>query len=220
MAGIKSTNPSPYLYDDKFELNRLCLNSFVGAFAEVDPFVHFLMDYCEEKYVKMVNEVCPFDKTMEFTKIGINETMLRAYEIAADADDYVLMQECDYLWRPKMGKQYLEALKQLDIVSPYDHKNFYVDKNLHSETCQIKLIDDYHFRTTERNTMTWGTHSRIIDTYYDLFTKYGYLDDLIWKELANEGIKLWVPIPSMSTHLCVGNMAPSIDWEKIYEKYK
>jgi hypothetical protein len=219
MCGIKSTNPSPIYQENKFKLNELCLKSFIGAFVDVKPEVHFLLDFCGEEYKQMVDEVCPFKKTWEFTKLGINGTMLRAYEIAAEAEDYILMNECDYLWVPQTGKLFLEALRELDIVSPYDHLNFYIDKKIHLETCEIKLINGYHFRTTERNTMTWGTHSKTINQYYDYFVRYGYLDDLIWQDLALEGIKLWVPVPSMATHLCKNFMAPSVNWEKTWKKY-
>lgn len=220
LCGIESTNPSPWLDGSKYDLNKLCLKSFVAAFAEVKPKIHFLLDFCGEEYRKMIDRVCPFKKTLEFTKIGINETMLRAYEIAADSDDYVLMQECDYLYRPNVGRIFTEALKKLDIVSPYDHLNFYIDKNLHSDTCEVKLVKNYHFRSTERNTMTWATHSDLIRRFYAYFLKYGYLDDLIWRDLGSEGKKLWVPVPSFATHCVKDFLAPSVNWEKYYEQFK
>lgn len=212
ITSIPSTNPSPVFQDDKNKLNELCLKSFNKAFHNVKPKVIFLADFVED----FDFSICEFDYEVVESQSGINETMLKAYAIAQDYDDYILFAECDYLYREDIGTKYLNALQELDIVSPYDHLNFYLDKNLHSEFCKIKLIDGYHYRSTERNTMTWGCHSSIIKENYEIFKKYGYLDGDVWYELRDRGRKMWVPIPSMATHMVKDFLAPSIYWESIW----
>jgi hypothetical protein len=221
MCDIPSTNPSPWGNDDKLQLNKTCLRSFVGGFVDIKPFVHFVCDHCDpETYADMITEVCPFEKKVEFTKLGINDTMLRAYELASHLEDYVLLQECDYLYRPKIGSLYIQAMKALGIVSPYDHLNFYMDRNIHSNVCKIELVDGYHFRSTERNTMTWGCHTDIIRDNIEVLNKYGYLDDLVWKELDFAGHELFVPIPSFATHMVKDYLSPGVNWRKLYEYYQ
>jgi len=210
MTSIASSNPPPVLADDKNALNELCLKSFVKAFEDVQPKIIFLLDNCTCK--DMVKRVCPFEMEILESNIGINETMLRSYALASQFDDFVLFCECDYLWQPNIGKKYLFALADLKLVSPYDHANFYRDKTLHSEDVKIRLIDNHHFRTTERNTMTFGLHTNLLKAHRATFDKYGYLDGDVWYDLKSEGVSLWVPIPSFATHCVKDYLAPSILW--------
>lgn len=210
MTSIPSTNPSPFSQDDKDKLNEFCLKLFVKAFESVKPKIIFLLDYCNSR--EMIERSCPFEYEIQESRVGQNETMLRSYELASQVDDYVLFQECDYLYQSGVGKTYLQALKELGLVSPYDHLNFYKDRNLHSETCKLRLVNETHFRSTERNTMTWGCHSDLIKKYRHIFDKYGYLDGDVWYDLKREGVEMWVPIPSFATHMVKDWLAPSINW--------
>lgn len=194
--------------------------SFVEAFKEITPTVHFLADYCKPGIADMIEKRMPFDYTLEKSEVGINETMRMAYELAADLNDVVVFVECDYLWRPGIGKRYKEAIKELGLVSPYDHKNFYIDTIMHSPTCEVTLVNDYHYRSTERNTMTWGTHSSVVKKNLQMLKAHGYLDDEVWADLLIAGYQLYVPIPSFATH-CVGAyLSPGINWEELWQKYR
>jgi hypothetical protein len=216
MCGIKSTNPSPWSQEDKYKLNYVCLKSFLMGMSDIKIKIHFLLDFCDKRYDDLVKEYGSF----EHSEIGINGTMLKAYDLASKEHGYILLAECDYLWRPKIGRRFLEAVQNLDIVSPYDHRNFYIDSTIHSSTCEIRLINETHYRSTERNTMTWGCHSDLIREHLDTFLRHGYLDDKIWWELWLSGKRLWVPIPSMSTHCVTDYLAPGINWEQIWKAYE
>lgn len=216
MCGIASTNPSPIHQDNKYKLNDLCLKSFITAFSDIKPKVIFLLDKCGVEYYKMLDQV-PFDYEIETAELGINGTMLRAYEIASELEDYIIFQECDYLYRGVIGNTYLKAMKELGIVSPYDHPNFYHFRELHKEECRIKLVDNHHFRTCERNTMTWGCHSNIIKEHRQIFDRYGYLDGQVWYDLKAEGLELWTPILSFATHMVKDCLAPGVNWKALWE---
>lgn len=220
LTGIPSTNPSPIYQEDKLKLNRLCLKSFVEAFRYVKPKIYFLVDHADESHCQMIDEVVPFDYEIYRSELGINQTMINSYELATELDDYVLFQECDYIWLPKTGTLFEEALKVLNLVSPYDHRNFYMDKSIHSENTRIKLVEDHHFRTTERNTMTWGTHSSIVRENFDFLVKYGYLDVDVWRDFQFSGYSLWVPLPALATHMVTDYLAPGIDWEAVWKKHQ
>lgn len=213
LCGIASSNPSPIFQDNKYKLNELCLKSFITAFSDVRPEVIFLFDKCGVEYYKMIEQV-PFNYKIEESNLGINGTMLKAYEIASQLEDYAIFQECDYLYKGTIGKKYLAAMKQLGIVSPYDHPNFYHAREYHKEECRIKLVNNTHFRTCERNTMTWGCHSNLIKQYREIFDRHGYLDGQVWYDLKAEGIDLWTPIPSFATHMVKDCLAPAINWEE------
>lgn len=221
ITSIPSTNPSPIFQEDKNALNELCLFHFLKAFSDIRPTIHFIADHCT--CLDMIKRLCfQYDYDFDITESssGINQTMLDSYTIATKLDDFVLFQECDYLYRDVIGKTYLQALQELKLVSPYDHKNFYLDKSIHSEDCKIRLIDDVHFRTTERNTMTFGCHSSLIKENLFYFMREGYLDNEIWKELRIRGNPLWVPVPSFATHMAKDWLAPSVNWEEIWTSAK
>lgn len=219
LTDIPSTNVSPIYQEHKYALNSLCLKSFVHAFADVKPDMHFLCDYCPEEYREMISLIVPksWNTEIEFTNIGINETMMRSYEIARDENDIVLFQECDYLYRPNSGQLLLDGVKEFGLVSPYDHLNFYKDKSIHSENVTLRLVGDTHWRTTERNTMTFAVTPEAYHSGYEIFKKYGYLDSDVWHENRAIGNQLWVPIPSIATHMVKDWMAPSVEWYKIIE---
>lgn len=215
MCGIPSTNPSPILQEDKFKLNELCLKSFITAYASVKPKMVFLCDYCGNEYYDLIKTV-PFDTESHFTSIGINHTCLMQYDLAREEEDIILFQECDYLYRPDTGEQMVEAIESLGLVSPYNHLNFYLDETIHSKQTTLSLVSNHIYRSVERNTMTFGVRPDILRDHFDIFEKYGYLDNEVWKDLRDQGHTLYVPIPSIATHMVKDYLAPQVDWSQIW----
>lgn len=213
ITSISSSNPSPIYQENKNKLNELCLRSFVQAFSDVEKKVIYLLDHGDcEQMIRDLSKTFPYE--IRKSNVGQNQTMIDSYRIAAEMDDYVLFQECDYLYRGIVGRTFLEALKVLRLVSPYDHPNFYKEecRDMHSEECRMRLVDNHHFRTTERNTMTWGCHSSMVKENQQMLERHGYLDGPVWIDLKNEGYPLWVPIPSFATHMAEGYLSPGVEW--------
>jgi len=220
LCSIKSTNPSPIYQDNKFELNKLCFKSFVEAFKDIKPKVVVLADYCGFEEADMIDELCPFEYEFKPTKLGINETCLLQYELASkQPEDLILFLECDYLWNPNADvRQYISAIEKLGLVSPYDHLNYYLDKNAHSNTCQIELVDNHHFRTVETCTMTFGLRKDVLVDNIDIFNKYGYLDHDVWYDLRQfSSQELYVPIPTFATHMVIDYLSPTVKWGELYD---
>ena len=218
LTSIPSTNPSPIHQEDKNKLNELCLRSFVEAYKDVKPNVTFLCDYCPPVYHTMIETLCPFQKDIQFSELGINGTAYRQFVLAQNVEDEVILfNECDYIYRPNIGKIMEEAIRELDLVSPYDHPNFYKDHDMHSEQVLLKLVNDTHWRSTERDTLTFGIKTSVFKDHADIFKRYGYLDNENWKEMREAGHMLFVPIPSLATHMCSDWMAPSVNWKELYE---
>lgn len=219
LTEIPSTNPSSIFQEDKLRLNELCLKSFVQAYSDLQPHVTFICDYCTPQTKEMIERVCPFPKKIMMTSMGINETAMLQFSMANEliGTEPILFQECDYIHKPNIGKLMDIAIQELELVSPYDHLNFYMDHDMHSETVLLKLVDDVHWRSTERNTLTFGIRGDIFRENVDIFKKYGYLDDGNWKELRERGHILFVPIPSFSTHMAKDWLAPSVQWEELWK---
>lgn len=218
MTSIPSSNPSPIYQEDKDKLNEICLKSVVKAFEDVSnkQFI-FLLDYCEKSTLEMIEKVVHSDYETHESQAGIGQTMLDSYSIASEINGAVLFQECDYFYLPApIGQFYLEGLRQLDFVSPYDHPNFYTNRDFHAETCKIRVIGNWHYRTTERNTMTWATWGHLVKKNREILDRWGHLDGEVWKELKEQGHELWTPIPSFATHMVQDFLAPCVNWEDLW----
>jgi hypothetical protein len=217
MCNIPSTNESPILQEDKFKLNELCLKSFVVAFRDVKPKMVFICDYCPETYREMIERVVPFEKEILFTNLGINETCLKQYELAEKVNDVILFQECDYLYRPSVGQQMLDAINEFGLLSPYDHPDFYTRFDIHPTETEVKLFNNAHYRRSRRNTMTFGMTKEVFEDGKKTLNKWGYLDNDVWIELAARGHKLYTPIPGFATHMVKDYLSPAIPWEMLWK---
>lgn len=215
MCDIPSTNPPPVFADDKPRLNKLCLNSFINAFMGIDYTGTVICDYCNPETIELLERTGW--KIIQTSK-GIDETMHMSYEIARESnDDIILFQECDYLYRPGVGAKYIEAIKKCDLVSPYDHPDFYSRFDIHPHETNIIIQGNQHYRFSTRNTMTFGLTKKVLTDGFDHFMRWGYLDNEIWVDLQRLGYLLWTPIPSFSTHMVKDYLAPGVDWESLWK---
>ena len=222
LCNIASSNPSPVLQDDKYALNKLCLKSFVLAFREVKPKIIFIADYCGREYEEMIKEVVPFEYEIHFTALGINGTALLQYEMAKKqkTDGVILFAETDYVWRPSVGKTFVEAVQKYGLVSPFDHPDLYTRYDIHEKLHEIDIVSNTHFRTATRNTMTFAmTHKAFIENY-EILKHHGYLDGPVWLDMKNNGQKLWTPIPGMAVHMVDGLLSPAVPWETVWNIFK
>jgi hypothetical protein len=215
LCGIPSTNPSPIYQEDKKKLNELCLRSFVGAYDDIKPKTIFLCDYCSPDYAHLIESVVPFKKEIIFSESGINGTAVKQFMMAEEAkDEIILFQECDYIYQPSIGKKMEKAVRELEMVSPYDHPDHYKDEGF-----KIKMVGDTHYRSADNNTMTFGIRGDVFRDHADIFKEYGYLDHENWEEMLILGHTLWIPVPSFATHMVKNYMAPSVDWKKEWSRY-
>lgn len=219
LCSIPSTNPAPVFQESKFQLNKLCMKSFAKAFKDINPYVVVLGDYCDYLEAEMLEETIPFKYEYIPTKIGINATCLKQYEMASKREEEVIIfLEADYLWADDFDvTKFISGIKELGLVSPYNHPNYYQDKEQHSEICEIHRVNNHHFRSVETCTMTFGLRRDVLLKYFDIFNHYGYLDHFVWIDIAKEGQKLFVPVPTFATHMCTAFMAVEYNWKKIWE---
>lgn len=221
LSSIESSHPSPIYQGDKKRLNQFCLRSFVTAFQKIRPKMVFIADYCGREYDTILREIVPFEFEVHYTSLGINGTALKQYEMAKQGnDDIVLFQECDYVYRPSVGAQLMEAIEHFGLVSPYDHLDFYMRYDIHDEQNKIQVYNNHHYRTAKRNTMTFGMTKAIFKKQYDILIKYGYLDDEVWRVMRANGSTLWTPIPAMATHMVKDCMSPAIPWETVFNLWR
>jgi hypothetical protein len=205
---------------DKIALADMCLRSFVEAFSEVKPQMHFILDKCGPEWDDMVKKNTPFEYTLEHVDFGTYfRTIPYQFELGRKENDYLLFQEDDYVWLKDAGQKYLDAVKVLEFVAPYDHMEFYTLNTVnHRDPSEIKLINGHHWRTIDYNTMTWGCHSSRLAEYWDELNMHGYWDKETLVGIGKRGAKIWSPIPSLCTHMHLDFLAPGIDWQRRFDE--
>lgn len=211
MCSLKSSNskPSPIYQDDPFMLHRVCLESFVAAFSGIAPKMVFICDYCDTSYTKMIEDVVPFEIDIQHTALGINGTCLLQYKLFQDSnEDIVLFQEYDYFWKPNTGSEIIKALEELDFITPYDHPDKYATET----SPAVKVVNNRHWKNTISTTATFATVRPVFEKHQETLEKHGYIDHARWVEIAQDGGKLWSPIPGIATHMVAEYISPHVDW--------
>lgn len=203
----------------KLNLIKACFYSFVEAFKDVKPEVHFILDNPTDELYYFLDGECKFKHVIEkhehFTMEGGNHaTFFRQLDLASQTDDKVLLLEDDYFFLPEAGKLLDKALDTLDIVTPYDHPQYYVEQNHLDLDRKLCLVGTHHFATTKDTTLTFATKGRLIRENIELFKSHSFWDAHMWKEIGEKTqLKLWYPIPSLATHMESQFLSPSIKWK-------
>lgn len=218
MTDITSSNCPPIYWDNKYKLNEICLRSFVDAFVDVWPDVIMICDRSPEFYETFVKSIVPFPMVIEFTNSGVKENAVHQYDFVED-DDIYLFQECDYLYTPYAGAKMVEACKEFDFISPYDHPDKYKEGMI-PKNIEYMKVDGHMWRSTDSTTSTFMARGEMVKKEMDLFRSYGWDDHARWIDLGTKGYTLWTPLPSLATHMVEDYMAPEVDWKNIWSKYE
>lgn len=217
LTDITSTNASPIFWDNKYRLNEICLRSFVEAFKDVNPHVYMIIDQSPDFYSSFVKQIVPFSMDIEFTNSGVRENAVHQYDYVKDDDVYYFL-ECDYLHLPDAGRKMMDAVKEFDFISPYDHPDKYKEGMIPKQK-GISETKDHLWRETDSTTSTFMARGEMVKKELNHFKSFGWIDHLRWIDLGSKGYKLWTPIPSLATHMVEAYMAPNVDWKSEWEKY-
>ena len=205
ISPFKPDNPAVIFPDDKEKLVKFCHNSFLEAGGTVFD-TTYILDSCPQwnEYFK------PFGKVVNITSHSKVNSLTTAYDFGLHGGDDSFFIEDDYLWRTGTIPVFEKALKQLKVLSPYDHPAHYLEDRFdkHYLTC---LIDNNVYRACPSNTHTFGITKDVFKEHFDLIKGYGVDDHQTFTKL-NEYAQLWCPTYSFATHLASGNIAPNVDW--------
>lgn len=130
--------------------------------------------------------------------------------------DYIYMLEDDYLHTDNALPLLIDGLDKFGLVTGYFHK----DRLTRSDDITRGLESfgatrTSHWVTNESTTCTWAASKASLPKVLSAAYKYNTLDREMWRSLAKEKIRLWVPTPGFSTHLEENLMTPFIDWEEV-----
>ena len=121
------------------------------------------------------------------------------------------MVEDDYLWKPDAIDVIEESLNYFHLVSPYDHPGHYIEDRFKYEPKQLRLWSGHVYREAPSNTLTFACNAWVIKQNLEKIKSFGIRDHEMFQSL---GVRMWVPVPSLATHLVTGLLAPGYDWLK------
>ena len=201
---IPSLNKPPVHADNKYELIKMCLGSFLKAKRPEDDII-FIADSMYPDWLELLK---PHGKVIRMQGAGNVKTFQRQLQMAMDYDKVLLLED-DYLWRPDTLKHIDRALDELKYISPYDHPAHYLEERF-DKKYETKLIDNIVYRDSPSNTLTFATRGQHIKDNLDIFMKWGIADHEMWQELPDN---IWNPTYSMATHMVDGLLAPNVKWD-------
>ena len=142
---------------------------------------------------------------------GNTATFHRQLDLASKLEDEekVFLVEDDYLWVPGAVDKIEAALDELSLISPYDHPGHYTEERFKHEPKRIRLIGNQTYREAPSNTLTFATKAKVIKKNLELIKSFGVRDHEMFQSLE---VDLFVPVPSLATHLVEGLLAPNVNW--------
>lgn len=170
-------------FENKFDMFRKCLTSFIGAINNLDYRIHFLMDSCPDAYISFIEKNVPDGRYQveRLTNAGNRKTFVRQIEVLSNQNfsDLVYFAEDDYLYRAQTLNHIIDFLKgnKADFVTPYDHPDYYpetscIDIFQHEYRSEVKYSKGLHFRTVASTTLTFLTTVRVLKETSKFFSIY------------------------------------------------
>lgn len=219
VSPYKSSNPSPYMAEDKFDQVIMSFNSLVGAFGNNRPErFYFISDGAEEWKSNFISRLGGVEAHWINSAHGNFQSYKQQLSIAETFEDKViLLCEDDYLWRPNVFQHLELAAETLGLTFPYDHPGHYIEERF-GRFKQMTLLNGLTYRKCLSNTLTFAATSEFIKTYMDILSNHGTMDHEMFS-LISETEDMWCPTHSFATHLVTGLLAPNVQWDEIAKVY-
>jgi len=152
-----------------------------------------------------------------------NEKSLKeTFKIAEDAFtsgyEVVYFLEDDYLHTPGGIDCILKGAARYGLVTGFDHLDRYIrddDVTFGKDYIAFCGATKCHWRTAESTTCTWACNKETWDQIKKDVVEYSLNDRLLFRRLYLDGVRLWTPIPGVSTTLDYTTFSPGIDWKSI-----
>lgn len=200
-----------------------CLDSFVGAVADIDYHLTAILDNCPETYAAMFADRIP-ESRLELVRLkhpdgGNNATFQRQLDLLYGKADtaFVALAEDDYLYEPGAYRAMMRFLQdgEPDFVCGYDHPDYYLNKpepgkqdfqvGLHDYPSKIRWHGDRHWRTVSSTTCSFVTTPDTLRQAVSAFRLYPHIGDYgMWLALTHvrrthakwrETVRMYVTMP-------------------------
>ena len=150
------------------------------------------------------------------------KSLIETFNIAdgafEDGADVVYFIEDDFLHTEDAVSVILNGAYNFGLVTGFDHLDRYKrtdDLSYGKELILFSKKTNRHWRTAESTTCTWACNKQTWNQIRDNVRSFKLQDRELFRSLLQRGIRLWTPIPGVSTTLDVTAFSPGIDWEAV-----
>ncbi|MEM3489171.1 MAG: hypothetical protein QXO75_05895 [Nitrososphaerota archaeon] len=190
---------SPFLnsrhiyFASKYELVETCFKSFITALSGIDYELFTILDGCPDCFEKMLRKNVEESrlKVIRTNKIGNNATFMLQIQILSNkaSSDYVYFAEDDYFYVEHF-KHLLEFIRKnrfIDFVSPYDHPDYYLRKDLHPYRIIKLAYNNRIWKNVMSTTCTFLTKKEILRETCEILKSYARIGDyFMWYVLTRK----------------------------------
>jgi hypothetical protein len=170
---------------DKYELSRVCLESFKNAIKELRVKMYVVLDNCPKEYEELFkNNFTEEDLVLIPTKLGNKGTFKKQIEILLNQDDseIVYFAEDDYFYIKNIKKM-VDFLKsgKADFVTPYEHPDCYVSDHVIKN--KITIFENQRYVTVQHACLTFMTTKKNLlkyKKYLLIFSDWFGSDFVVW----------------------------------------
>jgi len=135
-----------------------------------------------------------------------------------DSDIYFL--EDDYLHILDAIDHIYTGVRKFGLITGYDCLDRYTRlDDITRDKESIYFYNKRHWRTAESTTLTWAVSKEFKNNIISTFKSYGWVDRQFFRDMYAKGIRLYQPMPGVSTHVHEPYLTPGIDWEKINNSF-
>lgn len=152
-----------------------------------------------------------------FIKTGSNEESLRyQYNYAKNLQTDIYFLEDDYIHKQNAMDHIVNGVQKFNLVTGYDHIDRYTrNDDICRNNESIFFHEGIHWRTCESTTCTWAVKKELFKLISSVAEQYLLNDREFFRHLYKNGIKLYSPIPGITTHVHEPYMSPGTNWSLI-----
>lgn len=182
--------------------------------ANCDVKLIALMDGQSSQLTDMIQS---YGYELHYINAGSNKKSLEYqldYARNLDVGDIYFVED-DYIHLPNAISVIASGVQKFGLVTGYDHMDRYVrTDDICYQKESIYFHDNVHWRTCESTTCTWAIRGDIYNMIYPVAKEFLLEDRAFFRYLYTNGVRLYNPIPAVSTHIHVPHLSPGILWEK------
>lgn len=180
--------------DNKYELSRVCLESFYNAVKEVNAYIYIILDGCPPEYKSLFdNALIDIDyEFIEKDSVGNANTFKLQMDLLLEQDksNVIYFAEDDYFYLENAFTEMLKGINdnRIDFLSPYDHPDTY-NTDFHNYDKIYLTIDGYKWGIMSSTTMTFMTTKRVLKETRHIFDTY---------TIRNYDASLWLSMTKLN----------------------
>jgi hypothetical protein len=171
------------------------------------------------KYIIGYEKVSIKRISVKSNRLSLLETFKYADAAFDNGYEVVYFLEDDYLHTTNGINKILQGAQSFGLVTGFDHLDRYKrtdDITNGKDQIAFSKKTNCHWRTAESTTCTWACNKEMWTKIRVDARNFELQDRRFFRHLYSEkGIRLWTPIPGVSTTLDITTFSPGIDWEYI-----